>query len=45
MLWLYYCQYILLLGACFNRALPGISRRRRRFRDPAGDGGSEDPSP
>ena len=21
MLWLYYCQYVLLLGACFNRAL------------------------
>ena len=24
MLWLYYCQYILLLGACFNRALPEL---------------------
>ena len=30
MLWLYYCQYILLMGACFNRALPRISDRRER---------------
>ncbi|MBQ3277081.1 MAG: YihY/virulence factor BrkB family protein [Oscillospiraceae bacterium] len=32
MLWLYYCQYILLMGACFNRALPriaGLMSRRR----------------
>lgn len=27
MLWLYYCQYILLLSACLNRALPKIRRR------------------
>ena len=26
MLWLYYCQYILLLSACLNRALPKIRR-------------------
>ena len=30
MLWLYYCQYILLMGACFNRALPRINDRRGR---------------
>ena len=27
MLWLYYCQYILLLSACLNRALPKFRRR------------------
>ena len=27
MLWLYYCQYILLLSACLNRALPKLRRR------------------
>ena len=27
MLWLYYCQYILLLSACLNRALPKIRRK------------------
>lgn len=27
MLWLYYCQYIILLGACINRALPDWKRR------------------
>ena len=30
MLWLYYCQYILLMGACFNRALPRINDRKGR---------------
>ena len=42
MLWLYYCQYILLLGACFNRALPGINRRmeeRKNGRDANENGG------
>lgn len=33
MLWLYYCQYILLMGACFNRALPRINDRRERRKD------------
>lgn len=27
MLWLYYCQYILLLSACLNRALPKFRRK------------------
>ena len=27
MLWLYYCQYILLWSACLNRALPKLRRR------------------
>ena len=33
MLWLYYCQYILLLGACLNRVLPGLSRRREEWKN------------
>ncbi len=35
MLWLYYCQYILLLGACFNRALPRLTGRRGQKKDAA----------
>lgn len=34
MLWLYYCQYVLLLGACLNRVLPrgrqGFAEHRER---------------
>ena len=36
MLWLYYCQYTLLLGACLNKAIPvGRShlKRRRAMKD------------
>ena len=41
MLWLYYCQYILLLGACINRALPDIGRKREKRRFQKNDRGSE----
>ena len=33
-LWLYFCQYMLLLGACFNRAIPkGMPVIQRRMND------------
>ena len=32
MLWLYYGQYLLLLGACFNRALPSALPRIEKLR-------------
>lgn len=41
MLWLYYCQYILLLGACFNRALPVFGRQREARRSRKDKRGSD----
>lgn len=38
MLWLYYCQYILLLSACLNRALPKIRRRGKPDSDTENNG-------
>ena len=36
MLWLYYCQYILLLSACLNRALPVLRRKAPEPTDETG---------
>ena len=38
MLWMYYCQYVLLLGACLNRAIPQdrpLIRFRRKKHKPS----------